>query len=746
MSYNDNIEGRRSQEIGFYFEFSGIKSRLSTHNFNDDLDGEFIEAVDFDSISEISNSLNRQLSFVQPSGCTFLVNDSPEIRNYFLRRGGVEKSLTADFDSFSTFIDVADMGLSIGDFLYVNQETCTIDSVYGSGGYTVTRASSNSFVANHRQGTIVSDRPRHWLNRNCKMYAVDLVSYASTVFGSFFLSDSPKFTDGRWSIQLVDLLSKLNAPCFKGWKEQESVSIAAGGDYIVGTGEQNSNIVDIELPDVNEIVLNSDNRGHVKVEFDDYWGVFTVLGSTALDVSSDTLSLAFSHVVSHNFGDSFSKSTFKDKLIDSEKAAVSLIFFFDGQLNYLANLLLHSRIGDGLNGYYDKLAGRDRQYNSGAFDSSEKRIGAGIDQSLIDPVSFLYCSNDRVTLYIDSEIQLIDIFADEILWRSGGYLYVNNSGQIAFKRYSPLTVRHDALTIDDSVNLQVTSNSIDDENTQISRAVFECNYNPKFGFLKQVEIIFVDDEGIYGDNRAELSFKSRGVWVGGISGGMQNIAVTNFLQIQIYLERVKQRQVTSSHRIHLKLPWQMHTQVPIGKKLKVTDSTMPSHVDSGSLSEVYFEVVGEQYQNEEGTVVVELESVAIGVLVVPSFEVASYDAGDNEITINTGGNLGSGVLFDSNPAMDFAADWKVRIYRAAASPPFSTHEDNLVYAVTGDFMELRNTPIINPAAGDIVTIVNGEDTSNLNDINADIQDFAFGADSNLEVGSGAYLRDGSRWG
>lgn len=744
MTYENEVKTKRNQNIGFYFKFEGIETMLSTHNFNGLIAGDFLEAVNIDTISNISNSLDRQMSFIEPSGCSFQVADSPQIRQYFLRKGGVEKSLTANVTAFDTSISVDDMGLTIGDDLYLNRETLTITSSYSGGAYNVSRAAYGSVVTAHAAGSIVSTRPRHWLTRNCTFYAVDIPTNFTSVFGIYFLSDSPKFTNGAWNLNLVDLLAKLAAPIFKGWKEQESIEISDGGDYIVGTGENNSNPVTLGVEDIRNFVANHDDRGHVKISFGDYWGVFVLFGVGSINTGTSEITVAFSHVVSSNFGEDFSKSDFKNKLIDSQKAELKLVLFFDGQINYLANLLLHSHFGDGLNGYYDKLGGHERVQNTGNFDVSEKKIGAGIPQSLVDSTSFLYCSRDRITIYIDEQQTLIDFFANEILWRSGGYLYVSSEGKIAFKRYAPLTVRNNALTLNETQILQTQTNSVDDETTQVSRAVFECNYHPQNGFLKGIEILFSDDEATLGDSRAELSFKCKGIWVGGIRNGMINVAVSDFLQIQVYLERYQVRQANSGHKISIKLPWQLSELAKIGVKIKVTDSTLPSHTDSGSLSEVFFEVVGDNLNVESGDFVVECESVLTGVLVCPSFEVASYNSGSSEITVNNDGNLGEGTLYTGSSAENVAQDWPIRIYFASTN--FETYEDNLVYSSTVDFIVLRNAPTINPSAGDILTIRNGEDTGELNSDNADILDYAFGANAGLQVGSGAYLRSGARWG
>lgn len=744
MTYKEEIESKRNQDIGFYFKFEGIETMLSTHNFNTLISGDFLECINVDSISNISNTLDREMSYIEPSGCSFQVSDSPLTRQYFLRKGGVEKYLTANMGSFDASISVDDMGLDIGDDIYLDRETLTITSSYSSGSYNVTRAAYGSIVTAHTSGSIASTRPRHWLTRNCTLYAVDLKTYQTSVFGIYFLSDSPKFNDGAWSLSLVDLMAKLAAPLFKGWKEQESTEIYDYGTHIVGAGEDNSNPVTLVVEDIRNFVLNHDDRGHVKVTWGDYWGVFLLLGVGSVNTGTSEVTIAFSHVLSSNFGEDFSKSDFKNKLIDSQQATVKLVFYFDGQINYLANLLLHSHFGDGLNGYYDKLGGNERVQSTGNFDQSEKRIGAGIPQSLVDSTSFLYCSRDRITIYIDEQTTLLDFFGNEILWRSGGYLYVSSEGKISFKRYAPLTVRNNALTLDESKILQTQTNSVDDETTQLSRAVFDCNYHPEKGFLKGIEILFSDDEAILGDNRAELSFQCKGIWVGGINNGMISVAVSDFLQIQVYLERYQTRQAHSGHKVSIKLPWQLSELAKIGTKVKVTDSTLPSHTDSGSLSQVFFEVVGDNMNPRNGDFVVECESVLTGALVCPSFEVSFYDAGTLEITVNNGGNLGDGVLYSGSSAEDVQPDWLVRIYFSSTN--FETYEDNIVYAATVDFIKLRNAPTIAPSAGDVITIRNSEDTGNLNNDNADILDYAFGADTNLEVGAGSYLRAGPRWG
>ena len=210
------------------------------------------------------------------------------------------------------------------------------------------------------------------------------------------------------------------------------------------------------------------------------------------------------------------------------------------------------------------------------------------------------------------------------------------------------------------------------------------------------------------------------------------------------LERIKQRQIDSSHKIKVILPWQFYFKTLVGEYLNVTDSRLPSHRDSSSLN-ANFEVVGRDVNVSDGTIIVDLEGVQSGVLVAPSLEVQSYNAGTSEVTINNSGNLGDTVLYDEKAANDFPKTCLVRIWRVGAN--FSTYEDNTCdLASVDNVLVLKSTPTISPAAGDIITILDGDDTDNLNDVGADVQDFAFGANSSFQVGTGSYLRDSSRWG
>ena len=207
-----------------------------------------------------------------------------------------------------------------------------------------------------------------------------------------------------------------------------------------------------------------------------------------------------------------------------------------------------------------------------------------------------------------------------------------------------------------------------------------------------------------------------------------------------------QRQVDASHRIRMIFPWKMYFKTEIGKHLNVIDTRLPSHVDSGSLDSK-FEVVGRDINISDGTIIVDFEGVPSGVLVAPSVHVLSYNSGTQEVTIDSSGVLGDTILYDEEGANDFPKTCNIRIWRAASN--FSTYEDNsLGLATLDNVVQLKSAPTVSPAAGDIITILDGDDEgpANLNHVGADVQDFAYGADSSYQIGTGSYLRDGPRWG
>ena len=120
---------------------------------------------------------------------------------------------------------------------------------------------------------------------------------------------------------------------------------------------------------------------------------------------------------------------------------------------------------------------------------------------------------------------------------------------------------------------------------------------------------------------------------------------------------------------------------------------------------------------------------------------ASYGSG--QITLSTPVELAD----NTSPAQDFIEGCFIRVYDASATPPFSSSERLEVSGVVGSVgLKLAGTPSTTPAAGDLVVLDISGDVNDTNDIGADVEDFAFGADDEYVIGQGtSYERAGTRW-
>lgn len=738
MSYQTTIENKKSQDFMFYVEFAGISTKLTTHKTS--LFTDYIECMKLENISNITSRLDRHAGFIQPSALTFEAFDSDDVRNFVSMIGGTETALDQDLDETSTVLYASYTGYSNNQLIYCGTETLRVNGAWFSGSYNVTRAMYGSKARANVAGEIISSKPRHWLSRGVKLYCVDRQTNETQLIASCILSSSPAFDSGKWGFEAIDIMTDLNRSLLSNFRPQESISIEKGGELT--SDFMKTNVLKFKVQDINNFALNHySDHASIKISSGDNWAIFSTYGTDALDVPNSNIYVSIANPV---YQSKDYDTSFYDELLESQEATLTTVLQVSGSIAYATLQLILSRYGDQSNTDYDVFAGVPEQTNAESEDISLKRIGAGIDSDTVDIPSFLSMGEERINTIIDEPIPLFEFIKNEILWRAGGYIHVNNEGKIAFKKYSPIAIRSLVERVDEDDILVANTGSVYDESSRIAKAIFNCNFYPERGFLKHLEIRFSGEAQLYGELRSNIEFNSKSLWIGSSNGVDSPYLKKSLLDIQIMLERIKQRQIDSSHKIRIILPWQFYFKTLVGEYLNVVDSRLPSHNSLDTL-DANFEVVGRDVNAADGTIIIDLEGVPTGVLVAPSLQVQSYNAGTFEITINNSGSLGDTVLYDEKAANDFPKTCIIRIWRVASD--FSTYEDNTCdLASIDNALVLKFSPSTNPVSGDIITILDGDDTGNLNDVGADVQDFGYGADSSYQVGSGSYLRDGSRWG
>ena len=147
---------------------------------------------------------------------------------------------------------------------------------------------------------------------------------------------------------------------------------------------------------------------------------------------------------------------------------------------------------------------------------------------------------------------------------------------------------------------------------------------------------------------------------------------------------------------------------------------------------------------EGGEALITAREIPRAYWIAPAVYVDSYNAGTLTITIDQTGPEADLFKALSQPGLFWAATWGLRLYELATV--WAGGYAATVASVTSTTITLAAAPPFDPQAGDLICLEDSTpgDTGNLNALDADVEDYAFGADSALEVGGGT--RPGPPWG
>lgn len=726
----------KRQNVAYYIAFDGLAARIATHDMTAfGLSGTFHSSIMRGTLTGRASKLDRKNSVVQPGGFSCKVYGTNTMLTYFRRKGGTEFQLSQPLSSSSASVYTATAGLD-STTVYIGGETITLGTYSTDRYITSTRGVNGSVARAHAGGQIGSTVPRHWQGRRVQLYAVMKDTGSEQVVGTFLMTRSPQFRNGAFELDFAGLESVLNRPVMTGWQEQE-VREVDEDPTAVGFPAQAAQVLGLKVEDANDFAYNGDPTAAVRIDVGDRWGVFLLMGTTPISFGAgvllDTVRVAFSHRFAGNL-DYYDVLNTEDR-ITMRQAAVLV-----DQPRRIAARLLVSDVGDGTNGALDDYAGRDPTA-SGSILEPKRRTGAGIPSAWVDTDSFLQNIPEQgeMVLILDGERQLVDVWAEELAWRAGGYIHASGT-QIQFTRLSPFGLRSAGTAITKTELVRSDVVAADEEDNIISRVLIKCNYHPKDGFRKTIEAVFPEDQDTLGEQQAEISIESRSLVVGG--GGDRELfaqSSTAFESIVSKLERLHARYKLAGRRFAMRLPWKYSELLRLAARIRLTDARVPDLQGGRGVTNLPLEVVSYKPAYREGFVEVTAEEVLTGALYSPSAIIDSYAA--KVITLRTTGPWGAGVLFESNPGQLFAANWTVR-WRTAASD-YANSESGTLQSVTATTVTLDVVPsTYTPVSGDLLELVDSADTSNLNSYNADVQDHAAAADTSLQVNG----RTGPKWG
>lgn len=724
MTYATDTDAFRHR-VGFYVRFRGVPTRISTHNpdnwANWNPSETFAPTLKRDSLSGFSETLSRSASMIEQGGLSFDVMATDAMITLFSRRGGTEDQLSAAVGTGTTLSFVDNLAPNTG-VAYIDRETVNITGNSGSDR-TVTRGYEDSIAVPHATGAVLSTVPRFWYTRRFTLFAVYLETGTESELFTGTLDKSPEFRDGAFSFSGQGVINDyLKRPLHTGFRPVES------------TGPAVANGSKLEIPFDSTSGLLSPGYYRITGSKGSMIAGGFALGFTPT-VTATQVSIPNQSFVS---GDVTAPTDLDGDTVTLEQVTVPT-----GSPGEVAQQVIVSVEGDTGNGYWDLLAG-ERADASGSDElHRDLRMGAGIAAADVDNASFNVIHSDGyIAPWLDEETSLGDFLTQEVLFRAGGYVYTTPAGVLTFKEYTSNAVRSGltAYTPADVITSSVLA--MDDETGGIARAVIECNYRPSTReFLRQVELVFRDERALYGDVGESLSLRSKSV---NLAASSEGIAATHLFTVSMDLtalessfDRARARQTWAGRRMALRLPWKQHSTFTVGYRFSWTDSRMIDHEGGTGVSGRYYEVTGRTVDPGTGELSVECDEVPSGWLIAPSAFVSSWDGGTLTLTLDT-----STDLHDSAPGSDFAKDWQVTIYDASAN--FTTSETEAVSSVTSSTIVLTAGPSgFTPAAGDLVVLSQSVDTGEMNDVGADVEDYAFAADASYTVGATSIA--GPRW-
>lgn len=729
MAYADDI-AQDYHRVGFYIRFRGIPTRISTHDPADwpnwNPSETYAATIVNDSLSGLSETLNRQSSVIEQGSLSWEVMATADMVALFARRGGTEDQLAAAINDVTSTVTTTDASLPTtgGTVVYCDRETMTIASG-GGGTYTVSRGQEDSETIAHATGALISTQPRFWFTRRFTLYAVNLETGTEAALYTGTLDSSPIFSDGKFSFSGQGIISSyLKRPLHTGWQEIESESTSSSRETLDITVKST---VGVSSPGYLRL---SGSAGSMVV------GGFLL--ANAPQITATQISVNNSSFVA---GDITAPTELSGEQVSVEQVTVVV-----GTPGRVALQAILSREGDQSNSDFDVLEGKFADTAGSDELFRDLRMGAGIDELDVDIVSFNQIPSDYdIAAWIDETISLGDFLTDEILFRCGGYVFTTPAGVLTHKPYTSNAIRGGltAYTPDDVLTSNVAGT--DDETGGIARVLIECNYRPfTREFLRSIELVFRDDRAIYGDIGESLSLKTKSINVGTSSTGIASTHLfsqpSSLIELESSFDRQRARQSWAGRRMSLRLPWRQHNTFTVGYRFKWTDARMIDFEGGTGVTDRYFEVTGRQLDLGTGEVYAECDEVPRGYLLCPSAFVTAWDGGTLTLTLDT-----TTDLHDLSPGLDVNSNWGIVVYDASAN--FSVSDFTQVTSVTASQIVVAAAPVLSggaaPAAGDLVVLYQTGDTNNLNDVDADVEDYAFAADANFTVGSAPF--PGPRW-
>lgn len=330
----------------------------------------------------------------------------------------------------------------------------------------------------------------------------------------------------------------------------------------------------------------------------------------------------------------------------------------------VALLLLCSYLGDGTEGTYDALAGREPS----TWGDPEWYFGARLSETAdVNVASFLKfrAAAPTWTVYIDEPITVGELLG-ELCQAVGAFWFVNASGQIELKRYSDRgDIQAGTAETITTADLDPSSpDAVDVIETDIFHtATFRANYDPIAGeFTGLVNVYDHNIQQRFPNTARVLEFESRFASVTMSraptrQGGAQRLvrcAGSTDEQIEHFLRRKQRR--TARPRLEMSVTCRWHKSlIELGDEVTVTNANA-SDGEGGTINGYSALVIGKRADFARGTVEFRLMLRERGFYIAPAVEISSWVDGTKTATLKTDSDWIPSAR-RSAPAREFAAGW-----------------------------------------------------------------------------------------
>lgn len=686
VTFSANV-GNQSHDIRFFVEIDGIPVRFSEAWMDlSDVLSDSVAQFEMPSIvpgsisagfGRLDRDARRQIggtfSFrVRDLGFAYDNSKAEDsfyaLSSYIRPRARQTTTITATATEVATSISVAS-GSSIanGDFLYTGQETISVTSGGGGTSLTVARGNFGSPArrvyreagATSLKGQKVFKYPQSWRGRRVRLKGAYVDSSGATTaadiatLGTWVMSGPPQYQgNDEWSFEAEDIGNLIGQfRCYVGVGD-EHPRVAGGAEaeeYRPDSGYEYM-LARVNIGDNVDFYQTTSTQRMDVMCWAEYGGV-SVYRLAAVDTGNENIEIAIGPDTNRVFALDPSTQYVAGNVPLSSGGyppvtlqRVKPVQYLAGPPGEIALMLMTSITGDGTNGTFDQLAGKQPDT---IFDNPWQ-FGAGIPSGYVNQNAFLERSRYSVapwTILLDRPID-VETILSEFCAATGSYWYINNSGEVAVAALSEFSdpTTASALTIDDSVVLRETSDATSiDESMVTPHVKFEAGFDP-FVDAHMVSGTITDFDILqrYPYSHGEMGIKMS--WVHPVVNGYAPTAAYRLVTasqadaLSIYarvhnIQKLRGRALVSHQAT---CSWEAST-LTAGQVVTVTNANAVDY-EGGRLSGDSFLIVEKRLDLERGTVSLDLQALSDAVVWAPAFVVSAKGTPGASLTTITVSN------------------------------------------------------------------------------------------------------------